>query len=183
MSESPRERYFWNYFGMNKYIKSLTYAIFDFDYTLADTSPGVFSCVNYALSKLGFPETTYEKSSQTIGLSLGETYASLTAKPAQEADEFIRLFIEQADKVMADKTILFEYTPAVVWRLKQLDLRLAIVSTKFRYRIEEILERESLRSRFEVIIGGEDVSIHKPNPESLSLAMDKLGAKNTIPSM
>ena len=162
---------------MNQYIKNLTHVIFDFDYTLADSSLGVFSCVNYALSKLEFPSTTYEKSSQTIGLSLGETYASLTGKPAREADEFIRLLIEQADNVMVEKTILFKYTHAVVWGLKQLDLRLAIVSTKFRYRIEKILERESLLSCFDVIIGGEDVAIHKPNPESLLLAVEKLGAK------
>jgi phosphoglycolate phosphatase len=92
--------------------------IFDFDYTLADSSHGVLSCNNYALAKLGFPETTYQVSFRTIGLSLWETYAQLTGEPAQEGDEFVRLFIEHAEVVMADNTVLLDETPAAIRALK-----------------------------------------------------------------
>lgn len=164
------------YFGMDNAIKNNFYIIFDFDYTLADSSRGVLSCNNYALSRLGFPETTYEASCQTIGLSLWETYAALTGEPAEEGEHFIHLFIEQAEKVMADMTYLFEYTPATIRMLKGQGFRLGIVSTKFRYRIETILKREELLEPFDVIVGGEDVAAHKPDPESLLLAMNKIGA-------
>ena len=52
---------------------------------------------------------------------------------------------------------------------------LGIVSTKYRRRIEGILERERLLDSFAVIVGGEDVSQHKPDPQSLLLALDRLG--------
>lgn len=157
-------------------IKNITNIIFDFDYTLADSSRGVLSCNNYALGKLGYPETTYEISCQTIGLSLWETYHYLTGEPAEKGDEFHRLFIERAEEVMADSTVLFDVTPETIHTLKALGYALGIVSTKFRYRIETILRREKLLTPFDVIVGGEDVSKHKPDPESLLMALDKLDA-------
>ena len=48
------------------------------------------------------------------------------------------------------------------------------MSTKFRFRIETTLRREDLLDSFETIIGGEDVSNHKPDPEGLLKAIRKL---------
>ena len=163
---------------MSDHLKNITHIIFDFDYTLADSSLGVLSCINYALQKLGFPETSYEKSCQTIGLSLWETYSFLTGEPAEKGDDFHHLFIERAEEVMADSTFLLEETPAAIRMLKNQGYILGIVSTKFRYRIETILTREKLLTPFDVIIGGEDVSKHKPDPESLQMAVRKLGVSS-----
>jgi phosphoglycolate phosphatase len=155
---------------------SIRNIVFDFDYTLADSSHGVLSCNNYALAKLGFPETTYQVSCQTIGLSLRETYAQLTGEPAQGGDEFVRLFIEHAEVVMAESTVLLDETPAAIQILKAQGYALGIVSTKFRYRIETILRLEDFLHPFDVIVGGEDVTAQKPDPEGLMLALHKLGA-------
>ena len=159
---------------MNTITNNLTTIIFDFDYTLADSSRGVFSCINYGLSNLGRPRTSYEAACQTIGLSLQETFAALTGEPPEDGREFARLFVERAEEVMADHTILFDKIPETIQKLKSLDYRLGIVSTKFRYRIETILRREDLLAPFETIIGGEDVVKHKPDPESLLLALSTL---------
>jgi phosphoglycolate phosphatase len=160
----------------------ITTIFFDFDYTLADSSRGVLSCNNYALTQLGFPKTSYPESCKTIGLSLKETYATLTAEPPENGERFVRLFIERAEEVMADMTVLFDETPGMVKALKADGYNLGIVSTKFRYRIETILRREKLFHFFNTIVGGEDVRAHKPNPESLQLALDKLevSARNSI---
>ena len=56
---------------------------------------------------------------------------------------------------------------------------LGIVSTKFRRRIAEILQRESLVESFEVVVGGEDVVDHKPNPEGLLFAIQQLGCSRS----
>jgi phosphoglycolate phosphatase len=162
--------------------KNITTIIFDFDYTLADSSRGVLSCINFALTKLGFPETSYSESCKTIGLSLKETYAALTGEAPENGERFVQLFIEQAENVMADMTVMFDETPGVIQALKADGNTLGIVSTKFRYRIETILRRENLLHFFDIIIGGEDVNAHKPDPESLQLALDKLGASagNTL---
>ena len=78
---------------------------------------------------------------------------------------------------MANSTVIFPHVPRTLSLLKSFGLRTAIVSTKFRYRIEGILAREGLIDSFEVIVGGEDVDEHKPNPEGLHLALSKLKVK------
>jgi phosphoglycolate phosphatase len=147
--------------------------IFDFDYTLADSSRGVESCINYALQELGFPPVPYETVCQTIGFSLEETYARLTGNPAAQGNEFRRLFIERAEDVMVEGTFILGGIPEAIETLRK-DFTLGIVSTKFRRRIEAILNREGMRDPFAVIVGAEDVIRHKPDPESLLLALEKL---------
>ena len=51
------------------------------------------------------------------------------------------------------------------------DRKLGIVSTKYRYRIESILRRENAFNWFDVIVGGEDVTKYKPDPEGLCQAI------------
>lgn len=150
-------------------------AIFDFDYTLADSSRGAVECINFALKEMGLAEASVEAACRTIGLSLKHTFLALAGEgEAQRCDEFARLFVRRADEVMVGLTELYESVPATIEELHRRDLLLGIVSTKYRYRIEAILEQASLLSFFQVIIGGEDVEEHKPDPEGLFKAIEKL---------
>jgi len=149
--------------------------IFDFDYTLADSSRGVIKCINFALNEIGLPAVSAEMACQTIGLSLSEIFLKLAGRQhITKCDEFARLFIKRADEVMADRTVLFDSVPRTIELLKRYGIALGIVSTKFRRRIETILRRENLLNLFDVIIGGEDVSEYKPNPEGLLAAIERL---------
>ena len=155
--------------------------IFDFDYTLADSSRGVVECVNHALSELGLPTATAEAIHRTIGLSLTDTLLELAGvEHATQGDDFVRLFVKRADEVMADSTVVFESVPRTIEMLKEHGFGLGIVSTKFRYRIEAVLGRENLLSSFDVIVGGEDVTVHKPDPTGLLTAMEKLGSQRSV---
>ena len=68
---------------------------------------------------------------------------------------------------MVDATRVYPGVPGVLQALQACQLRLGILSTKFRYRIEAVLQREGLRDAFELIVGGEDVTQLKPDPEGL----------------
>lgn len=149
--------------------------IFDFDYTLADSSPGVIECINFALGEMGLDHVPAEAACRTIGLSLHETFVTLGEHhEPHRGDEFHELFISRADQVMANLTTLFESVPATVATLNELGLRMGIVSTKYRRRIHEVLHREDLLHAFQVIIGGEDVKQHKPHTEGLLKAIAQL---------
>lgn len=149
--------------------------IFDFDLTLADSTKGTIECVNFALKRLGLPQADDERIKRTIGLSLEDTFLRLTKQTKnQDVGLFTRGFVERADQVMAGLTFVFDCVPATTERLIEMGFELGIVSTKFRYRIEEILAREGLSDRFRVIIGGEDVSEHKPHPSGLTAAISRM---------
>jgi phosphoglycolate phosphatase len=140
----------------------------------------VLECVNHALGGLGLPAASPEDIKKTIGMSLPATLVILAGKEQKdEGDDFHHLFIERADKVMADMTIVFEDVPRVIRLLRDEGVPLGIVSTKFRYRIETILERAGLLKHFDVIVGGEDVSRHKPDPEGIQMAIERLGANQS----
>ncbi len=150
--------------------------IFDFDLTLADSSQGIFQCVNYALQKTGNQLVDYDYVKKLIGHSLPETFKLITGKTSDlEAKEFTSHFTEHADKVMNLNTFLFPEVFETIPELRKQGFRTAIVSTKFRYRIAGILERDNMTELFDYIIGGEDVKYHKPNPEGLLSAIQKLG--------
>ena len=89
--------------------------LFDFDYTLADSSTGVIACTNFALEALGLPTAPPDVIRQTIGLTLEDSFAQIVGAsvPADRfsaaSKEFDRLFIRQADAIMADHTVVFPF--------------------------------------------------------------------------
>ncbi len=152
--------------------------VFDFDYTLADSSEGVISSINYALTNLGLPEADGGEIRKTIGLSLDEALVTLTEESnRRHAPEFFRLFVERADEVMAGETRLYGFVPEVFDALEEASVAMGIVSQKFRRRIEHVLDREGLGGRIGAIIGGEDLPALKPDPTGLLLVIERLGCK------
>jgi phosphoglycolate phosphatase len=112
---------------------------------------------------------------RTIGLSLPEALVRLAGEQHRgRTEEFRAHFRWRSDQVMVDWTELYPHVPDAVRALRNRGLRLGIVSTKYRHRIESVLCRENLRDVFDVIVGGEDVTAFKPDPEGLRLALEKL---------
>jgi phosphoglycolate phosphatase len=146
--------------------------LFDFDLTLADSSAAVTECANHALRALGFAAAERAQVHQTIGLSLAHSFRALSGHddPGLGA-AYAKHFAEHADRVMAQMVCLYPGVTDTIRGLRDRGLRTAIVSTKFRYRIEDILERAESSGLVDVIVGGEDVAEHKPHPESLQRAL------------
>jgi phosphoglycolate phosphatase len=155
--------------------------IFDFDYTLADSTRGVLACIGYALAQMGLPPVAEADACRTIGLALPEAFRVLTGEADVDRGEtFARLFVDRAEQVMTARTRLLPQTHEAVRWLRRAGYRLAIVSTKYRRRIREVLARDGLLDAFDVIVGGEDVSRLKPDPEGLDRALDLLLAQHAI---
>ena len=150
--------------------------IFDFDFTLADSSRGVVICFNHALSRLGLPESPGDAIARTIGLDLTTALAILAGEEQRpRGDEFLEHFMWKADEVMVDGTFFLPGASQVLKTLHAAGYPLGIVSTKGRRRIEGALDRDGLRGTVEVIVGGDDISRYKPDPEGLNKAAGLLG--------
>jgi phosphoglycolate phosphatase len=152
--------------------------VFDFDYTLADSSPGVVKSIDYALHELGLPAAPDEAICRTIGLSLEETLVRLAGEVARPlAPDFHRLFIAKADLVMAPCTTVYDGVGDLLAALRGRGLRVGIVSSKFRRRIETVLGRDGLAQYVDTIVGGEDDVALKPDPEGLQEVMRRLATE------
>lgn len=166
--------------GQEKELTQPTAIIFDFDFTLADSSSAIVDCIGRALQELGFPIPPAERMIDTIGLSLAETFSRLTGQDSrQHAAHFTRQFHLRADLVMDSLTMIYEYVPPMLAVLHSCNIRAGVVSTKLHYRIWNILQRNNLADLFEVIVGADDVSKSKPDPEGLLLALKTLGAASS----
>ena len=63
---------------------SYTTYLFDFDYTLADSSRGIVTCFRNVLNKHGYTNVTDEDIKRTIGKTLEESFSILTGVTDEE---------------------------------------------------------------------------------------------------
>ncbi|MDX1948576.1 MAG: HAD family hydrolase [Pirellulaceae bacterium] len=149
---------------------------FDFDFTLADSTAAAVECTNHALVTLGYPAAEREAIRKTVAYPLPEVFARLTGIDGDRraTADFVQTFISHADQVMAPLISLFPGAAEAVAQLRRENYQTAIVSTKFRYRIETVLANHSAGELFDLVVGGEDVERHKPHPDALHRALDRL---------
>ncbi|WP_407481935.1 HAD family hydrolase [Elizabethkingia meningoseptica] len=154
---------------MNRYS---TY-IFDFDYTLADSSKGITMCFRHVLEKYEHHNISDHDIKLTIGKTLEESFTILSGVTDKETLAlYVKEYVKKADGCMTANTLLFPETPSVLNALKKRGAKLGIVSTKFRFRIMEFIDKEFSKDFFDIVIGAEDVTAHKPDPTGLLLAVN-----------
>ena len=158
--------------------KEYVYYLFDFDLTLADSSRGIVMCFTHVLQRHGYNDVTELQIKRTIGKTLEDSFAILTGitDPAQLAD-LKQEYTKEADIYMNDNTVLFPETVSVLTQLKEQGAKLAIISTKYRYRIQAVIDKYFPKDFIDVIIGGEDVKRPKPHPQGVKAALKKLKAQ------
>ena len=150
---------------------------FDFDYTLGDSTDSIVAGFQYAFPILGFPSPDRETVRGTIGYLLEDAYTMLTGDgDAEHRARFRALFLEAAQERQRTETLLFPGAPELLRGLKARGVPAAIVSTKRGDTIQAILAHHGLEDEVELVIGSADVTRHKPDPEGLRLAMERLGA-------
>nr|WP_199162762.1 HAD-IA family hydrolase [Elizabethkingia sp. ASV34] len=149
--------------------------IFDFDYTLADSSKGIIMCFHYVLENHGYHDISDHQIKLTIGKTLEESFSILTGVTDKETlASYAKEYVKKADGWMTANTVLFPETSSVLNILKARGSKIGIVSTKYRYRIMEFVEKEFPKRFFDIVVGAEDVTAHKPDPSGLILAIKHL---------
>lgn len=147
--------------------------IFDFDGTLVDTAPDVLRCANLTLRELGMRTITLEQARRSIGPG-PDNFARIVLPEGQQHrfDEFIQIFRKHYDEHCLDHTRPFPGVPELLERLNGVPK--AVASNKPKVYIRRILEELGLAPHFQVIIGPEDVTRLKPNPDMLLAAANAL---------
>ena len=146
--------------------------LFDFDGTLLDTNELIIQTFMHVLNKR-FPGQYEPKDCvKFIGPSLTETFTDIAPN---EVEELIQEYREWNHTHHDELVKEYEGVVETLEKLKEMGLRLVIVSTKRRETIARGLDIMGVAHLFEFVIGIDDVTHVKPDPEPILLAIKKLG--------
>ncbi len=150
--------------------------IFDFDLTLVNSSGAILKCFQHTLKEFGYPLPDDKTITDTIGLPLTDAFDILSGiTPNPHKEEMRKTYVAFADGIMAKESVFYPDALGILQALKSAERKVAIVSSKMRYRIVETFEYHTTSFPVDLIIGLDDVHIPKPDPAGLLYAIEKLG--------
>ncbi|HWF45188.1 MAG TPA: HAD-IA family hydrolase [Candidatus Kapabacteria bacterium] len=148
--------------------------LFDIDGTLLDTFDFIYGAFEHAFEVHDIPPLPREQISAWMGGPLEEVYTAMVPGcDAPALAETHRVF--QSENVHL--ATLFPATVEVLEYLWKRRFKLGVITTRSLRTSVRTLEMTGIARYFEVIVSAEDVSNHKPHPEPLLKALDKLGVK------
>ena len=152
--------------------------LFDFDYTLADTTKPIVECFRYTFETMNLDGFDREKAIKTIGLTLDDAFSVLTGiKDKDKIEELVATYRVKSEEITIQNTVLFDDAIETLKIIKNKGIKVGIVSSRMGTRIDKILEHLNCRKYIDNIIGYEDVTNHKPNPEGLIKSLDYFNCK------
>jgi HAD superfamily hydrolase (TIGR01509 family) len=150
--------------------------LFDFDGVIADTENVHVAAWERTFAAMGL-EVTPEQCSRAAELDDRAFLAEiLEAKKIEGAaiDGWVGRKQQLAAAMLRDEPRLYPGVAGLVGRL-QSSTRLAVVSTARREDVALVLVAGGIAGAFEAIVGKEDVSSTKPDPEPYRTALERLG--------
>ena len=152
--------------------------LFDFDYTLADSSKGITDCFHSTMAAFGFPPVDDITIERTIGLPMRDAVRHITGLEGDDKiEEFLTHYRALADKTMTAKTFFYPEALTTLRKLRERGAKIAIISSKTSHRIREAFVRDKVEDLIDFIIGCEEVTELKPSPEGIFLALERFAAK------
>lgn len=152
--------------------KPITTLLFDFDGTLMDTNELIMQTFEYVLGN-HYPGK-YDRVDilPFLGPTLRETFNSVDPNKTEELIVEYRAWNEKMHDGLASE---FDGVSETLKLLKAAGLKMAIVSTKRNDMLFKGLDLLDAEGIFEAVIGMDDVTKTKPDPEPILLALDRLG--------
>jgi pyrophosphatase PpaX len=149
--------------------------LFDLDGTLIDSGPIILASMQHATRTVLGREIAYEELAATVG---GQgLVAQMRQLDPDRADELVEVYKEHNDP-LHDTLEAFDDLLDVLPELRAGGRRLGIVTAKRHRTVQLALDRfPELGEQFEVVVGHEDTERHKPDPEPVLAALERLGAE------
>ena len=151
-------------------------AIFDFDGTIADTSPGIVNSVRYTQGKMKLSEITYEQMLSHVGPPMEESYAKNFGLSGERLKEAVNYHKEYAMMRGYREIKVYDGIPDLLRALKEKGINTAVATLKAQSTAEKILKEFYLDSLFDFVIGT-DANRQMSKSEMLKLCMERLQHK------
>jgi len=156
-------------------MKNFNTVLFDFDGTIMDTNTVILQSWQHTFRTVEGKERPEQEIIETFGEPLYVTMEKLLPQiSAEEGAEIYRSY--HYDKF----TELIEVFPGILRLLEELKARgykTGIVTSRLRRTTEMGLNKYDMEQYFDAIVTCDDTDKHKPDPEPVNIALERLGAK------
>jgi pyrophosphatase PpaX len=147
--------------------------LFDLDGTVIDSGGIILASMRHATREVLGREYSDEELMRAVGGPGLE--AQMQAFDSERVDELVTVY-RAHNEPLHEELLCCAGMEGALERLHAAGRRLAVVTAKRRSTVELAFEHVPLGHLFEVIVGGDETERHKPDPEPLLLAAERLGA-------
>ena len=147
--------------------------LFDLDGTLIDSGEIILSSFRHATKTVLAREIPDEVLAAAVGGS--NIYEQMRAFDEERVDELVRVYREH-NEPLHDDLVAFEGIERVLGHLKSEGRRLGIVTAKRRRTVDLAFAILPLERYFDTIVTAEQTQHHKPHPEPVLAALERLGS-------
>jgi phosphoglycolate phosphatase len=148
--------------------------LFDFDGTLADSYDAIAASVNHVRERYGLLPLPVVEVRRYVGR--GVEYLLARTVPGGDPARDAKLYRAHHPHVMRRLTRLMPGAGRLLDRLRGLGMHLGVCSNKPLEFTCSLLESLGIASRFDAVLGPEDVPRPKPAPDMIIIGLDRLGA-------
>ncbi len=149
---------------------------FDFDYTLGDATEAIVAGFLYGLHTMGYPIPTREDIRHTVGFVLKDGFTNLTGETDEaKRDEFCKLYRSICTPAQIATAVLCDGALELLEDLRSRGVKLAVVSSKPKPILTQILERHDILRLFDFVIGPDQLPRPKPDPAGILAALEATG--------
>lgn len=150
------------------------YILFDFDGTIADSSEGVFNCVQYALRRMGKKELDPATLRTFIGPPLTESFARECGMSREECERAVAFYRELYSVSGLKMCRLYDGIKDLLKELNERGFTVAVATSKPEIFTLEILKNLGVDRYFTVIAGAELRGDRTDKPAVIKYALGRL---------
>lgn len=147
--------------------------LFDFDGTLMDTTPIVVRSWNHTTRAILGRELPMEELAQTFGEPILDTCKKLF--PGTDPEAAAKMYRDYQNSEKDLEIHMMDGMADLVRGLKARGILTGVVTSRYWKTSPKELYKFPVYDDFDVFIGGEDSSAHKPDPEPVLIALERLG--------
>jgi pyrophosphatase PpaX len=147
--------------------------LFDLDGTLIDSGEIILSSFRHATQTVLEREIPDEVLAAAVGGS--NIYEQMRAFDEERAEELVRVYREH-NEPLHDDLVAFEGIERALERLKSEGRQLGIVTAKRRRTVDLAFAILPLERYFDAVVTAEQTQHHKPHPEPVLTALERLGS-------
>lgn len=150
--------------------------IFDFDGTLGDTRQNIIITMQRTMKMVGLPVKSDKECASTIGLTLENSFKTLYPDMDMEmaercVDAYRNIFMESVEELTPE---LFPGVSDTLARLDAMGIKMSVASSRQSQSLLLFLERMGVARYFPYVLGSDNVTKHKPDPEPVLKTLREL---------